>query len=91
VKEHSLRLASVIASDFYGRSYIIESGSLLEKMVNVVKTEEYDGTIRRCALNALQKVSLRSEAQIFMIESDIIRWIVHTIKLEKDDLPDNSL
>jgi hypothetical protein len=60
-------------------------------MVNVVKAEDYDGTIRRCALNALQKVSLRSEAQIFMIESDIIRWIVQTIKLERDDLPDNSL
>ena len=42
-------------------------------------------------MNALQKVSLRSGAQLFMIENDIIRWIVQTIKLERDDLSETSL
>lgn len=91
VREQSLRLANAIASDFYGRSYVIDDGTLLRKLVKIVKEEDYDGTIRRCALNALQKVSLRSGAQIFMIENDIIRWIVQTIKLERDDLSECSL
>ena len=37
VREHSLRLANAIASDFYGRSYIIDGGNLLRKLVKIVK------------------------------------------------------
>lgn len=91
VKEQSLRLANVIASDFYGRSYIIENNTLLDKLVRILKEEDYDGVIRRYALNALQKVSLRSSAQLFMIERGIIRWIAQTLKLEKDDLSETSM
>lgn len=86
VKEHSLRLVNVIASDYNGRSYLTTNCNVLEKLSKIVKEEDYDGIIRRCALNALQKVSLRSMAQNFMIEKGIIRWIVQTLKLEKDDL-----
>jgi hypothetical protein len=49
VKEQSLRLANVIASDFYGRSYIIENNTLLDKLVRILKEEDYDGVIRRYA------------------------------------------
>lgn len=91
VREQALRLANVVASDFYGRSYIIQNNTLLDKLVGIVKHEDYDGPVRRYALNALQKVSLRSEAQLLMIERGIIRWIAQTLKLEKDDLSETSL
>jgi hypothetical protein len=37
IREHSLRLANAIASDFYGRSYVIDGGNLLRKLVKIVK------------------------------------------------------
>lgn len=86
-----MRLINAVASDYYGRSYIIENEILLKALVKCVKEEDYDGIIRRSALNALQKASLRSSAQIFMIDNNIIRWIVQTIKLERDDLSEYSL
>lgn len=59
VKEQALRLLNTIESDYEGRSYIVDTNMVLEKIVQTLKTESYDGIIRRLALNALQKLSLR--------------------------------
>lgn len=41
--------------------------------------KEGDTPARKSSLGALQKLSLRKNAQIIMIEQDMIKWIVHTL------------
>jgi len=46
--------------------------------------------IRKNSLGALQKLSLRRRPQLLMIEHDMIKWIVTTLKNEKDTLSEYS-
>ena len=46
--------------------------------------------MRRNSLGALQKLSLRKRPQLIMIELDMIKWIINTLKNEKDTLGEYS-
>ena len=92
VKEYALRLINAMASDYQGRSYLMESFLFVKTLIDILKREviginvivkiiqKGDSLIRRNALGALQKLSLRRKPQIIMIENDVIRWIVKSLK-----------
>ena len=48
-----------MASDYEGRSYLMESFLLIKTLIEILKREKNDSLIRRNALGALQKLSLR--------------------------------
>jgi len=50
-----------------------------------------DSYLRQNALGTLQKFSLRKEAQNQMIQFEVIKWIVETIRDELDQLSDYTL
>lgn len=66
----------------------MESFVLVKTLIDILRREvlygylfkKTDSLIRRNSLGALQKLSLRRKPQIVMIESDVIRWIVRTLK-----------
>jgi hypothetical protein len=88
VKEYSLRLINAMASDYQGRSYLMDSFVLVKTLIEILKkevlliliTQKSDSLIRRNSLGALQKLSLRRKPQIIMIENEVVRWIIRTLK-----------
>jgi hypothetical protein len=60
-------------------------------LLNILKTEIVDSSLRQNTLGALQKFSLRRKPQTKMIELDMINWIVGVLKKEHETLSDYSL
>ncbi|KRX11161.1 Armadillo-type fold [Pseudocohnilembus persalinus] len=90
VQEFTLRLINSMASDYHGRSYLVESDELVKRLINILRIEHEDTPIRRNALGSLQKLSLRRRPQIVMIQNDLIQWIVDTLRDQKDTLSEYS-
>ncbi|KRX04691.1 Armadillo-type fold [Pseudocohnilembus persalinus] len=90
IKEQTVKLVNQLASDFYGRSYLVKYPQLVLNLIQVLKDQPQENLIRKNALGALQKLSLRRKPQIVMIEHDLIKWIVQTLKNEKDSLSEYS-
>ena len=53
IMEYSLRLINSIASDFSGRSYLVQSNNLISILINILRNEKGDTDIRRNVLGAL--------------------------------------
>ena len=49
----------------------------------VMKDENTDENIRTNVIIALQQVSVRTAAQLVMIENDLIKWLVSKMKVER--------
>lgn len=49
-----------------------------------------DSLIRRNALGALQKLSLKKDTQLLMIKHQLIQWIIMVLKNEQATLSDYS-
>jgi len=58
-KEYITRFINALASDYQGRSYLLNNDYLLEILIKVLRIEIGDTVIRRNTLGALQKLSLR--------------------------------
>jgi hypothetical protein len=90
VKEYAARFINALASDYSGRSYLLESDKLVILLITALQQDTGDTVLRKNVLGALQKLSLRRKPQIIMIEQDLIRWIVETLRHEKDTLSEYS-
>jgi len=90
VREHVARLINILTLDYSGRSYLLGSDKLVVILIDILKQEEGDTSVRKNCLGALQKLSLRRRPQLLMIEQDMIRWITQTLKKEKDSLSEYS-
>ncbi|EGR29565.1 hypothetical protein IMG5_153370 [Ichthyophthirius multifiliis] len=88
--EYGLRLTNAIASDFQGRTYLVECPNLIKILIRILKNENDDNCTRRNALGALQKLSLRRTCQLIMIENDVIEWIIKKLKYDKNLLSEYS-
>lgn len=98
VGEYGARFINSLTSDYYGRTYLLESDKLVLLLIEIFINEvvickvyfdhikKGDTVVRRNCLGALQKLSLRKKPQFIMIEKDIIKWILHTLKYEKNSL-----
>jgi LisH domain-containing protein ARMC9 len=84
VLEYACRFVNLIASDSEGRSYLLQHNNLIQMLVGVLRVEKADSFARQNALGALQKFSLRREAQTTMIEEDLIKWIATILREHTD-------
>lgn len=91
ITEHLLSLANTVASEYLGRSYLIENTQLVRNVIQVMRTETSDTFIRRNCLGVLQKLSLRKRPQEILIQSDIIKWALSVLSNEKATLSTYSL
>ena len=91
VTEHIIALANSVASDYLGRSYLIENEQLITHLVYILKNEDKETFIRKNCLGILQKLSLRKKPQEILISNDIIKWVVNTLNNEKESLSDYTL
>ena len=82
VKEYSVRLLNVIATECAGRSYLLTKENLIGILTTVLFQEREDTALRQNTLGILQKLSLRRHAQSAMIELDMIDWLGLVLKNE---------
>ena len=76
IHEFTLKLINAISSDFYGRIYLLRSPKVIPTIIKILKSEITDTILRQNALGALQKLSLKKETQLVMIDNDLISWII---------------
>lgn len=91
VTEHLLSLTNTLASEYLGRSYLLENPSFTKCLIQLMKLETSDTFIRRNCLGIVQKLSLRKRPQEILIQNDIIRWSLNVLSSEKSSLSNYSL
>ena len=82
---------NAFASEYLGRCYLLQRKDIVKVLINILFSQKEDTSLRQNALGALQKFSLRRDAQSIMINLNVIEWIIQTLKSEQDTLSDYSL
>jgi len=53
VKEYTTRFINALASDYLGRTYLLETDMVLHLLIKLLKSEQGDTIIRRSSLGSL--------------------------------------
>ena len=53
VKEYTTRFINALASDFLGRTYLLENDKVIHLLITQLKQEEGDSIVRRSAIGSL--------------------------------------
>lgn len=91
VSEQLIALINALASEYIGRSYLIENSQLIKHLIFMMKAEAKETFLRKNCLGILQKLSLRRKPQEILVNSDIIKWAVGILSSEKEALSDYSV
>jgi hypothetical protein len=91
IREVSLKLFNIIASDPLGRTFLTESEDFIEQLILILKEEKDDSKIRRRSLGILQNLSLRKKPQTIMIKNKLVETCFDILNREKDSLCGYSL
>lgn len=81
-REYVVSFINSLASEYQGRTYLLTKPNIVQHLAQLLFNEQRDTYLRQNALGALQKFSLRREAQQYMIECDIIPWILRLLSGE---------
>lgn len=57
IKESTIRFVNALASEYMGRSYLIEHDQLINHLILILKSEGMDNNCRRSCLGTIQKLS----------------------------------
>jgi hypothetical protein len=90
VVEHFLALVNALAGDYEGRSYLTKKTLLIQKILELMFEEAQESFVRRISLFILQKLSLRTKIQDFLIENQMIKFAVKILLLELTEMTDNK-
>ena len=83
---------NALASEYLGRCYLLQRKDIVKTLISILFSQSsVDSSLRQNALGALQKFSLRRDAQTIMINLDVIKWIITTLKDEAETLSEYSL
>lgn len=88
VVEHLLGLVNALAGDYKGRSYLIEKDELIEKVLELMLCQKHETFVRRICLFILQKLSLRTKIQDFLINNQMISFVVQILLKELNEISD---
>jgi LisH domain-containing protein ARMC9 len=102
VVQYTVSLLNAMASTKQGRDYLLPKDSqieygehmtklLVKRLVQIFSKEKSDTLLRQYSIGVLQKFSLRSTAQILLIDHEIISKLVNLIRLEYQTISDYSL
>ncbi|CAD8158225.1 unnamed protein product [Paramecium octaurelia] len=82
----ALKLMNALASDYDGRTYLTSNPQLIKLLIESIKKDQTDSIKRKNAIGTLQKLSLRKQCQIWMLDNDIIQVALNILKREKFNL-----
>ena len=77
--ESTMVLLNLIVSDREGANYIIQNLPNIQKLIEILFTEDKDSYLRQQILAIIQKLSLKREVQNILIENSVIEWIIDKI------------
>lgn len=90
IKQYMARLINAFASLNYGRSYLASSSDLVKNMILALRFEKEDTYTRKNLLAALQKLSLRHNLHLLMINENAIDYLIDLFE-DNESLSDYSL
>lgn len=88
VAEHLLALVNALAGDYEGRSYLITKDDLVNKVLDTMLRQQCETFMRRVCLFILQKLSLRTKVQDFLVENQVISFAVRLLLSELGEISD---
>jgi len=86
IKDFTVRFLNVIASECAGRTYLLTKDNIVHSLASILFEERDDSMLRQNALGALQKLSLRRQAQSEMIELNMLDWLGKLLKTDVDTI-----
>ncbi|RNA21811.1 lisH domain-containing ARMC9 isoform X2 [Brachionus plicatilis] len=90
IKQFMARMINTLASLNYGRSYLASSPDLVKNMILALRHEKEDTYTKKNLLAALQKLSLRHNLHLLMINENAIDYLVDLFE-DNESLSDYSL
>lgn len=93
LKESLSRLLNTFASFISGRQYLTSSSAVISILIKSLPTFDSSPSssfICHMIVATLQKLSLRREMRLYMIEHQVIPWMVRYMKTELDSTEANS-
>lgn len=81
--EETVKLLNTLSTTSHGRDYLLSRPTIIEDLIQVLKSQETDNVIRQNCLGILQKFTLRSSPQKKMIELNLLDWCISTLTTEK--------
>ena len=91
LREQLARLFNSISSLASGRSYLSQAPPIVKALLQLMYGEREDSDVRKNALGAVQKLSLRRSFARMMIKNDIVQWVVDNLLTQQDTLSDYTL
>ena len=86
-----MKLVNSLANYTIGKNYLLSKNSLINDIFKLMIAEKSDTPLRQNCLGALQKFSLRSEAQNKLIELNVIHYLIDIFLYQADTLSDYSI
>ena len=92
VLEFFVIILNSLASEYLGRCYLLQRKDIVGLLIQILFAEgNFDTSLRQNTLGTLQKFSLRRDAQSFMINNNVIPWIIDRLANEQEELTEYSL
>ena len=86
-----MKLVNSLSNYTIGKNYLLSKNSLINDIFKLMIAEKSDNPLRQNCLGALQKFSLRSEAQNKLIELNVIHYLIDIFLYQADTLSDYSI
>ena len=81
VRQSILSLLSIISSTYKGVEYITQNGnSIIEKIIEIMKTQEDGNVNQRFSIAILQKLSVKDEIIPLYMKYNLIDWIIKLLQ-----------
>ena len=86
-----IKLVNSLANYIIGKNYLLSKNNLIDDIFKCMISEKFDTPLRQNCLGALQKFSLRKEAQNKLIELNVIHYLIDIFTFQADILSDYSV
>ena len=86
-----MKLVNSLANYNIGKNYLLSKITIIDDIFKCMISENFDTPLRQNCIGALQKFSLRKEAQNKLIELNIIHYLIDIFIFQGDILSDYSI
>lgn len=91
VQDSCIKLLNVISFKKLGRDYILTKDNLIPTLVKILYNEKSHSTLRLNCLSLAQKLSLSKLAQIQMIQSNFIKYLIKVLRREIPEVDEEMI
>ena len=86
-----IKLVNSLANYNIGKNYLLSKSNIIDYIFKCMISENIDTPLRQNCLGALQKFSLRNEAQNKLIELNVIHYLIDIFMFQANNLSDYTI